>query len=96
METCPKCHLADDVSHVDGTLTCGRCSTVLPDQELVWVSGGGNVYHRNKGCASLLEGQVKVERRGGDCAPVLQRTRAWSQAVGRAPCWTCTPCDWRS
>ena len=96
METCPKCHLADDVSRVGETLTCARCDEKMPGEELVWISGGGRVYHRAEVCGALLEGQAKVERRGGKCASVLRRTRAWAQTIGRTPCCRCTPRDWRA
>ena len=96
MEICPSCHLGDDVSPVDGMLTCGRCNEALPGQSLVWISGSGAVYHRTRLCGSLIVGQLRAEREGKNVASVAQRTRAGAQAEGRPPCPTCTPPGWRT
>jgi len=59
--------------------------------EHVYLSSGGNVFHKAKNCAGLIEGQKKVRRRGG--TPGLVRPVALKQAKnkGREPCLVCFP-----
>jgi hypothetical protein len=64
------------------------CS-ICRDPQLVYVSGGGEVFHMRRDCPSLESGQQNVLDRGGTLADVNTMTRSNAEADGRPPCRTC-------
>ncbi|MFE1395538.1 hypothetical protein ACFW3Z_21910 [Nocardiopsis alba] len=70
---------------------CGLCRSVpsgLTDR--VVVTAGGRVFHGDRGCEALLEGQRKVRSRGGEVSDVevVPLTRVLHD---RPPCVLCFP-----
>jgi hypothetical protein len=57
----------------------------------VYISGGGEAYHRTDRCAGLLEGRRMVERRGGVVEAVDKVTVATAEYLHRTPCQVCMP-----
>jgi hypothetical protein len=64
------------------------CS-ICRDPVLVYISGGGDVFHSRRDCPSLESGKQNVLDRGGTLAEVRVTTRSNAEAEGRPPCRTC-------
>lgn len=76
---------------------CGACGRSADAEPTVYFSIGSDVtYHSERRCLGFVGGQAKVERRGGEAAPVRTSTRAAAQREGKSPCEVCTPLAWRT
>jgi hypothetical protein len=72
-------------------LVAASCSTCKPSRfpKTVWVSGGGQSFHRSRSCPALRRGQDRVERWGGEVADVRSVSRNEAFAKGYQPCERC-------
>ena len=57
----------------------------------VYISSGGLVFHKDKDCAGLREGQKKVSRRGGTPGEVIALELKQAKNKGKEPCQVCFP-----
>ena len=57
----------------------------------VYISSGGLVFHKDKDCAGLREGQKKVSRRGGTPGQVIALELKQAKNKGKEPCQVCFP-----
>lgn len=61
---------------------CSYCK----DPRIVYLSGGGSVYHRSIDCGAMEKGKQKVLDSGGELAHVDSTTQSNAEVSGRRPC----------
>ncbi len=57
----------------------------------VYISAGGQAYHRSANCSALRDGQRFVDRRGGQVSAVEQVLFSDDRVADRHPCPACRP-----
>lgn len=57
----------------------------------VYISSGGLVFHGDKNCEGLADGQKRVRRRGGTPGEVIAVELKQAKNKGKTPCLVCFP-----
>lgn len=76
-----------DCKHGLASGTCSICGD--GDEPIVYISGGGQSFHRRPNCEALRGGQEKVGDRGGQISTVKPVSLREAERQGRRPCRTC-------
>lgn len=66
---------------------CASCRT--KGAPAIYITSGGQVYHRTVQCNALRQGQRRVERHGGTPAAIESVALGSERLGGRAPCSVC-------
>jgi hypothetical protein len=69
--------------------TCSICHAQSRFGAVVYISGGGQTFHRTSRCWALHRGQRRVEHWGGEVADVVRVSPAEALERGRQPCAAC-------
>ena len=77
----------DDCPHGINAEWCAICR----NSGNVFISAGGQTYQRTANCPGLRHGQMRVERSGGDPAPIVSVPLASDQVGIRSACSVCNP-----
>jgi hypothetical protein len=77
----------------DGLPYCARCKPHPFPASVVITRGWSYAFHRDANCEWLVEGQAKVDKRGGEPAPVEQVAVQVALGAGKVACRACFKLD---